>query len=201
MLFKNKSKLVKTSLKEIEELATNLTLSLKENKILVFSTTTTSSKQYAFVTAEIATLFARQNKNILLVDLNFTAPTLHEYFQGSNSNGVSTLLYPEDACFRVESHESQLFYIPTGPDSSHVYKWQLYQRIEQLITIWWKEYEHIFLLAPPVLENTDTKYYAQFSDAVFLYHKKNKTKIPDITKAVDRLTLEKKISIGHILLT
>ncbi len=121
--------------------------------------------------ANLAISFAQRSARVLLVDTDLRKGTLHMKFRLSNRAGLSTLLSRESG---AEAYEHPLPELPNltvlsrGPIAPNPGEMLASRAMEELLTQWRSEYEHIILDSSPILAVADTLSLAPQVDAVFI---------------------------------
>jgi capsular exopolysaccharide synthesis family protein len=121
--------------------------------------------------ANLAISFAQRSARVLLVDTDLRKGTLHMKFRLSNRAGLSTLLARESG---PEAYEHPLPELPNltvlsrGPMAPNPGEMLASRAMEEMMTQWRTEYEHIILDSSPILAVADTLSLAPQVDATFI---------------------------------
>jgi succinoglycan biosynthesis transport protein ExoP len=121
--------------------------------------------------ANLAISFAQRSARVLLVDTDLRKGTLHMKFRLSNRAGLSTLLARESG---EEAYEHPLPELPNltvlsrGPIAPNPGEMLASRAMEEMITQWRSEYEHIIFDSSPILAVADTLSLAPQVDAAFI---------------------------------
>jgi succinoglycan biosynthesis transport protein ExoP len=121
--------------------------------------------------ANLAISFAQRSARVLLVDTDLRRGTLHMKFRLSNRAGLSTLLSRESG---AEAYEHPLPELPNltvlsrGPIAPNPGEMLASRAMEELLTQWRSEYEHIILDSSPILAVADTLSLTPQVDAAFI---------------------------------
>lgn len=121
--------------------------------------------------ANLAISFAQRSARVLLVDTDLRKGTLHMKFRLSNRAGLSTLLSRESG---AEVYEHPLPELPNltvlsrGPIAPNPGEMLASRAMEEMLTQWRSEYEHIILDSSPILAIADTLSLAPQVDAAFI---------------------------------
>ena len=121
--------------------------------------------------ANLAISFAQRSARVLLVDTDLRKGTLHMKFRLSNRAGLSTLLSRESG---AEAYEHPLPELPNltvlsrGPIAPNPGEMLASRAMEELLTQWRSEYEHIILDSSPILAVADTLSLTPQVDAAFI---------------------------------
>jgi capsular exopolysaccharide synthesis family protein len=121
--------------------------------------------------ANLAISFAQRSARVLLVDTDLRKGTLHMKFRLSNRAGLSTLLSRESG---NEAYEHPLPELPNltvlsrGPIAPNPGEMLASRAMEEMLTQWRGEYEHIILDSSPILAVADTLSLAPQVDAALI---------------------------------
>lgn len=143
----------------------------------------------SFTAANLAAVFAQQNKRVLLMDADLRKPAVHEYFDLSYHTGLTNVLLNncslEEAILPTPIEHLELLpsgTIPPNPAellSSSVMK-QLFYEIEQ-------QYDMVIVDSTPLLPVADAKILANRTDGSILVVLSGKTKIAAVKKSKEVL--------------
>ena len=134
------------------------------------------------VASNIAITLSQAQKKVVLIDADLRRPRMHEIFRLDNSRGLTTLLLDEVPLSEVRVEDvirptsiPNLYVLPSGPirgDSSRL----LYSdRLDDLIKLLMKEFDHVVIDTPPCLKFADSRILAQRVDGVLLVLRANYT--------------------------
>ncbi|OLP65285.1 Tyrosine-protein kinase YwqD [Bacillus pumilus] len=143
----------------------------------------------SFTAANLAAVFAQQQKRVLLMDADLRKPTVHEYFDLDHHTGLTNVLLNncslEEAILPTPIEHLDLLpsgTIPPNPAellSSSVMK-QLFYEIEQ-------QYDMVIVDSTPLLPVADAKILANRTDGSILVVLSGKTKIAAVKKSKEVL--------------
>ena len=97
---------------------TNLQFMLTEPQGKIISVQSTNPNEgKSFITINLATILAMNNKKVLIIGADLRKPKLHKVFNLSNEHGLSTCLIGHDTVEQVifPTHIDNLSIIPSGP--------------------------------------------------------------------------------------
>lgn len=106
----------------------------------------------------LAVVLAQKGARVLLVDADLRRPSVHTVLGLHSSVGLSTLLTASSTAGDVMQQTPQvhgLYVIPAGPPPHHPSELLGSDRMQELITKWEQEFDHVILDTPPVLSVTD----------------------------------------------
>ena len=143
----------------------------------------------SFTAANLAAVFAQQNKRVLLMDADLRKPAVHDYFDRGHHPGLTNVLLNncslEEAILPTPIEHLELLpsgTIPPNPAellSSSVMK-QLFYEIEQ-------QYDMVIVDSTPLLPVADAKILANRTDGSILVVLSGKTKIAAVKKSKEVL--------------
>lgn len=151
--------------------------------------------------ANLSVSMAQQNKRVLLIDANLRNPSLHLLFKVSNSLGVTNLLSGDVEFTEAvkETGINNLELLTSGTMTSHPVELLGSSYMEQFLTNISESYDVVFIDSPAVLEVTDTKLLASYSDGVILVINQGKTSFEEVLEAKKTLGFANARIIGAIL--
>lgn len=152
--------------------------------------------------ANLAVSMAQQNKRVLLIDANLRNPSLHLLFKISNSKGVTDILNGDVEFDKAvnETAINNLELLTSGTTTNHPVKLLASTFMEQLLMNHVsKSYDFVFIDSPAVLEVTDTKLLASYSDGVILVINQGKTSYEEVLEAKKTLGFANARIVGAIL--
>jgi capsular exopolysaccharide synthesis family protein len=119
-----------------------------------------------FSSVNIASIFARANKKVLLLDFDMHKPRVHKYFDYNNQHGLSTYLsemtnYTESI---VKSPILNLDVLTAGPVPPNASELVLSPLVEVLLAEQKKIYDFIVIDTPPVMLISDTMILTNHTD-------------------------------------
>ncbi|RXQ91515.1 polysaccharide biosynthesis tyrosine autokinase [Ancylomarina salipaludis] len=120
-----------------------------------------------FTSLNIATIIAMDNKKVLLVGCDLRKPRLHQIFNTSNSNGLSTYLIRQHSLNEVTNTTKikNLYFVNSGPIPPNPAELLGNVDFKAFINEAKKEYDYIILDNAPVTLVTDGKLTGKSADA------------------------------------
>ena len=178
----------------LRSLRTSLMLSrigAPPRSVLVTSPLTGEGK--TFVSWNLAILFAKQGKRVLLCDANLRHPWLHRNLEVKPQVGLSTVLAglssDHGASVVIPVLEVPgLFLIPSGPLPPYPAEMLGSQHMADLVKTWETKYDLVILDAPPVLQFTDSVVLSSMVNSVLLMARHQKTPLSALEKSYRMLT-------------
>ncbi|TPR15792.1 CpsD/CapB family tyrosine-protein kinase [Apilactobacillus timberlakei] len=140
----------------------------KMNSILVTSSDPSEGK--STVSANLAITYAKQGKNVLLIDADMRKPTVHKSFVVSNREGLSTYLSGNSYLDNVikKTDIANLNVITSGPTPPNPAILLDNDRLSNLIDHYHGSNDLIILDVPPVNTMSDTSIIATKVDGVII---------------------------------
>ena len=169
--------------------ATNISFSNVDNEIKTIMITSAKQNEGKTTTiCNIATAMTELKNNILLIDLDLRKPSVHKKFKISNKKGLTELLFNKD------DYKSYLHYVYPGLDvltsgmiPASPTEIINSRTLKELIKEMSKDYDYIFLDAPPVMLVSDPITISTYADAVIMVIEHGRTEKELAIRAVESL--------------
>lgn len=117
----------------------------------------------------IACVMTELNKNILLVDLDFRKPFVHKFFNLSNKNGFTDLLYNKDDYTNyIKGVCPRMDVITAGINPFNPAEILNSRSIREVLNILSMSYDYVFLDTPPIAMVSDPIIISAYVDAVIM---------------------------------
>lgn len=171
---------------DIRTLRTNLDFSLGANdEKVIMITSSNPSEGKSFISSNLSTCFAQNDKKVLLLDADLRLGRLHKVFELSNKSGVSNLILNYNEDIRYESYIQKtdvknLFVIPRGvvpPNPSELLASNKFKTIVEDLK---KIFDYIIIDATPINGLSDALVLTSICDEVIIVCKYGKTDINDL---------------------
>ena len=152
--------------------------------------------------ANLAISFAQRSARVLLVDTDLRKGTLHMKFRLSNRVGLSTLLSRESG---NEAYEHPLPDLPNltvlsrGPIAPNPGEMLASRAMEEMLTQWRGEYEHIILDSSPILAVADTLSLAPQVDAALIVVRSGVTRKRALVRVREQLRRASARVLGTVI--
>lgn len=143
----------------------------------------------SFISVNLATIFAQDNKKTLIIDADLRRGYLHKYFGTElKSSGLSQYLLGDLALDNVihQSNIANLDYIPRGKAPTNPSELLGSTKFKEMLAELSKHYERIIIDTPPVLAVTDSIIIAQNSAINLVVARYAKTQIGELDLVVNR---------------
>jgi len=152
------------------------------------------------ISANLAVVYAQQNKKVLLVDADLRRPTLEFTFKLTNNLGLTNYLvnYESNADHIIVNVLNNLDVIASGPLPPNPAELLGSQRMAELILNLKKKYDIIIFDVPPFLAVTDAQVLVQKMDAVAIVVDGGKTSKIALQRTREMLDISKAKVIGYI---
>ena len=148
-------------------LRTNLQFMLTEpNGKIISIQSTNPNEGKSFVTINLATILAMNNKKVLVIGADLRKPQLHKVFEMNNEHGLSTCLIGHDTIDEVIFSTSvvNLFLIPAGPIPPNPSEILGKPEMKMLIDKVRHAFDYVIIDNAPTLLVTDGIIVSQLSD-------------------------------------
>ena len=151
--------------------------------------------------ANLAVVFAQQEKKVLLVDTDLRKPTVHYTFSVNNTYGLTSILSKQRKLSAAvhQTEQNNLYILPSGPIPPNPAELLGSQAMEHFLTEAKQEFDVILFDTPPVLAVTDAQILANKCDGVLLVVYSGKTEMEEAAKSKELLTAAKSKLLGTVL--
>ncbi|GAA4068563.1 CpsD/CapB family tyrosine-protein kinase [Amphibacillus indicireducens] len=159
------------------------------------------SEGKSFTIANLAVVFAQQEKKVLLVDADMRKPTVHYTFRVDNRRGLSSVLVGEHELDEatIKSDIPNLEILPSGPIPPNPSELLGSNKMRHLIEAAKELYDLVVFDTPPVLAVTDAQILANFVDGSLLVIRSKQTDQESAIKARELLEPAKAKLLGSVL--
>ena len=134
----------------------------------------------------LANSFSLNESKVLIIDLEFSSPKLHFYFNIPNENGICEFLsgnLKEEALIKKTKYDIDV--INTGKIEKIESNYFESKKLDQLINKFREVYDYIFINVNPLLVNNEIVSINRFIDTNLLIVKNDKTRKDNLEKALD----------------
>ena len=116
----------------------------------------------------LATLAARSNKKVLIIDLDLRHPSVHRELGWQVSAGIVEYMSNERSLEEVIHHdlETGLHFLPVKTQTTNPVDLIESERMRQLVDVCRANYDYVIINSPPVASVADTKVAAPLADKV-----------------------------------
>ncbi len=129
-----------------------------------------------------AIVLAQRDSRVLLVDADMRRPSIHRKLRVPNTSGLSTALSGSataEQCI-LTSAIPNLFVLPAGPPPPNPAELLSSKLMTEYIAQWRKQYDHIVIDTPPILNVTDAALLSVLVDGVVLVIRSGETTKPSL---------------------
>jgi capsular exopolysaccharide synthesis family protein len=181
---------------------TNIKFSMAGEKSQTFLITSPSDGEgKSTTTVNLAISMAQQKEKILLIDANLRKPSLHSFFNTTNTYGLTDVLSGKISFYDAVIHTEigRLDLIPSGPIPHNPVELLGSQMMQEVLKTSLKSYDAILIDSNAILEVTDTKLLANQCDGVVLVIQNGKTKLEKATETKKVLEFARAKLVGVVL--
>ncbi|MED4717596.1 CpsD/CapB family tyrosine-protein kinase [Bacillus badius] len=171
---------------QIRMIRTNIYHMMDDRHPIVLITSPKENKWQPFFSAKLASSFAEAGKKVLLVDMDFRQPMLHQLLRLHLPAGLSNMLTGEEGTV-YKGFIENLYILPAGSLSVCL---EDMEEMEQWLLEWQDRYDLILLHAPSFLETADAQILAAACRNIILMIQENKTTkqdLLDVKKTLERI--------------
>lgn len=172
---------------EFRSLRSNIQFSIIDDSISTIMVTSAGPGEgKSTISTNIAIVFAVQGKKVLLVDADLRRPSLHETFQVSNKNGLTTYFTRRNISLNqliFTTPQTNLDFLPTGvlpPNPSELLS---SIKMDELIEELRQTYDLIIFDVPPIIAVTDAQIIASKTDGTIFVVRNNATEKQKLVKS------------------
>lgn len=153
------------------------------------------------ICTNIASVFADQDKRVLVVDADMRLPSIDKIFHLENKIGLSTLMTSEklkieEAIQHVEGVHLDI--LPSGIVPPNPSELLASERMDEIIEELKQQYDLVLFDLPPIVSVTDAQIMATKVDGVILVIRKDIANVEDIYKAKELLELVNANVLGAV---
>ncbi len=183
------------------KMATNIEFSNIDKEIKTIMVTSAKQDEGKTTTiCNLAMVMTELKKKILLIDLDIRKPAVHKMFKLSNKQGLTdTLINKDDYKIYLRNVYAGLDVLTTGTIPANPTEIINSKALKELISEASRNYDYIFLDAPPVMLVSDPITISTYSDAVIVAIEHGKTEKDLAKKAVESLKQVNANIIGAVL--
>lgn len=180
---------------QIRTIRTNLQFTSADEKIkTILITSSIPSEGKSFISSNLATAFAQNNKKVLIVDCDMRKGRVNKIFKISNRIGLSNLLaYKEDDEENLEDYVfktkiDNLYVIPRGKIPPNPSELLNSQKTAKLISLLSEIFDYIIFDGPPVNGLSDSLIMSDFVDRTIVVTSLNSAPIELLESTKKMLT-------------
>jgi capsular exopolysaccharide synthesis family protein len=154
------------------------------------------------VSCNLAMALARTDKQVLLVDADLRCSSVDRYLGINKEPGLTSMLStPPGECRPYQPFASLpgLDVVPAGFRPAGPAELLASSRIQQLITAWRKQYDHIIIDTPPMLPFADALLLSARADGVILVTRSGASRQKALARALDVLSRSRANVLGFVL--
>jgi succinoglycan biosynthesis transport protein ExoP len=144
----------------------------------------------------LATSLGRTGKSVLLVDGDMRSPSVHKLVGSDNAHGLSNMLAGEDGLqpYLQPTKFKGVTVLTSGPLPPSAAELLNSDRLEQVITLMLKDFEHVIFDAPPMLGLADSQLLCRAVEGAVFVIEAQQTSTRAIQRAMQRL----RVGTNHV---
>ncbi len=182
-------------------ISTNIQAALEHGQIRSIVVTSASAGEgKTTAVANLGAVMANQGMNVLLIDADFRKPSLHQFFDKENFNGLTNFIINNYTIEEVVTSTEVigLSIMPSGICPQHYSELLSFKKMSLLLEKAKETYDLVLIDSPPIVENADSLILSNLSDASLLVMKSGKTKKDKVLAARNSLIKSKAALLGAI---
>lgn len=181
---------------------TNIQFSGADEEIKSLVLTSSGPSEGKSTTAtNLATVYAQQGLNVLLIDGDLRKPTAHYTFRLENHTGLTNVLTRQSSLEKAVQHTEvpNLYVLTSGPIPPNPSELLASKQMGEVLDEMKERFDMIIFDTPPILAVADAQILANQVDASLLIVSSAKTEKDAALKAKDLLTQAKSKLLGAVL--
>ncbi|MDF1573477.1 MAG: polysaccharide biosynthesis tyrosine autokinase [Bacteroidales bacterium] len=179
----------------LRRIRSNLQFMLRDpGQKVIMVTSSISGEGKTFTATNLATIFAMNNKKVLLIGCDMRKPALHRIFHMENTTGLSSVIIGKTGIEAsiFDTTVENLFLLPSGPIPPNPAELLETEEMEQLLLQLKQKYDFIILDTPPVALVSDSLSLSKYAD-ITLYVLRQNYSQGAMLKMVNQLKEEKRM--------
>jgi len=151
--------------------------------------------------ANLATVYAQQGLNVLLIDGDLRKPTVHYTFRLENHTGLTNVLTRQSSLGQAvqQPEVPNLYVLTSGPIPPNPSELLASKQMGEVLAEMKEQFDMVIFDTPPILAVADAQILANQVDASLLIVSSAKTEKDAALKAKDLLTQAKSKLLGAVL--
>jgi capsular exopolysaccharide synthesis family protein len=123
------------------------------------------------ISANLAYVFAQRGRKVLLIDADLRRPSIHTHYGLTRDHGLTSILAhgaPDNDYFTPIESVPNLKVLPAGPRPPAPAELLASFRMQELLAVWAKEFDHVIIDSAPLLPVIDALSLCATADGVVL---------------------------------
>ncbi|MFE8698114.1 CpsD/CapB family tyrosine-protein kinase [Cytobacillus sp. FJAT-53684] len=187
---------------QFRTLRTNIQFSAVDSSIRSLMVTSAGPGEGKSTTvANLAVVFAQQEKKVLLIDADMRKPTVHYTFQLHNNLGLTNVLTKQASLSKAvnKTEQDNLFVLTCGPIPPNPAELLGSKAMEEFLSAAYEEFDIILFDTPPILAVTDAQILSNICDGTILVVSSGKTEVEAAAKSKELLLAANGKLLGVVL--
>ena len=196
------SDLNKLSMEALRTIWTNIQYSSVDKAIKQILIAGINSKcDQSTIVANLGITIAGFGNAVLIVDGDLRRPTLHDFFNINNNNGLSSLIFEEELELKkvLRICNNNLAVLPSGPIPPYPTELLASNQMKDLTASFTEQFEYVIYNSPPLITFSDAAVLSKITDATIVVLDYGKVNKNDAVKAVDQLNKIQTNIIGIVI--
>lgn len=187
---------------QFRTLRTNIQFSAIDSSIRSLMVTSAGPGEGKSTTvANLAVVFAQQEKKVLLIDADMRKPTVHYTFQLHNHLGLTNVLTKQAPLSQAlnKTEQDNLFVLTSGPIPPNPAELLGSKAMEEFLEAAYEEFDIILFDTPPIMAVTDGQILSNICDGTILVLSSGKTEVEAAVKSKELLLAANGKLLGAVL--
>ena len=188
---------------QFRQLRTNLSFTIGNNKCSrIVVTSSISGEGKSFISFNLALIYARTGKKVLLIEMDLRKPKLSRLLNMDNTNGYTNYIVNNGDINKYIQQlpiNEHLYFLSSGPVPPNPAEILMSESTESMFGILSQRFDYIIIDTPPLGLVTDAQIISKFSDTVLYLVRCNFSYLKSI-ETINEHYLEKKLNNLYLVM-